>query len=347
MIHLTGRDITLSLNELWFILIAVLFVGFFFLEGYDFGVGMATRFVARDQLERRIMVNTIGPFWDANEVWLITAGGAMFAAFPNWYATLFSGFYIPLVVMLLLLIARGTAFEFRAKVAHPKWTGTWDWAIFIPSLLVPFLWGVVFSALVYGLPIDSKMNMHGVFTSFVNPYTVLGGVLITLLCLYHGLVYLCLRTDEDIQARARSLAKRLFWVLAAAAVAFIVVSFFVTDIFELRGALLYPIYAVDVLALILSAVFLSKKRDGWAFGMNVGVILLTVGSLFIGLFPRVMISNINPANNLTIYNAASGSYSLTVMTIVALTLLPFVIGYSIWSYYVFRKRVTKKETLQY
>lgn len=337
----------MSLNELWFLLIAVLFIGFFFLEGYDFGVGMATRFVARDELERRVMINTIGPFWDANEVWLITAGGAMFAAFPNWYATLFSGFYIPLVVMLLLLIARGTAFEFRAKVPHPRWTETWDWAIFIPSLLVPFLWGVVFSSLVYGLPIDSKMNMHGVFTSFVNPYTVLGGLLITLLCLYHGLVYLCLRTTDDLRERARALARKLFWVLAAAAVAFVIVTFFVTDLFDRRGAWLYPIYALDVAALVLSFALLTKKRDGWAFGVNAAVILLTVSSLFIGLFPRVMISNISSAYNLTVYNSASGSYSLGVMTIVAFTLLPFVLGYSIWSYYVFRKRVSKKEHMEY
>jgi cytochrome d oxidase, subunit II (cydB) len=344
---LTGRRITLLLSELWFLLIAVLFIGFFFLEGYDFGVGMSTRFLAKSELERRVLVNTIGPFWDANEVWLITAGGAMFAAFPNWYATLFSGFYIPLVVMLLLLIARGTAFEFRAKVDHPKWSNAWDWAIFIPSLLVPFLWGVVFSSLVFGLPIDSKMNMHGVFTSFVNPYTVLGGLLITLLCFYHGLVYLCLRTTDDIRERARSLAKSIFWPLAAAALAFVVVTYFVTDLFARRGAILVPVYVLDVLALVLSVIFLKNKRDGWAFGMNAGVILLTVASLFIGLFPRVMISSIKPAYDLTVYNASSGSYSLSVMTIVAVTLLPFVIGYSIWSYYIFRKRVSKKEHMEY
>lgn len=342
-----GRDIIVLLSELWFLLIAVLFIGFFFLEGYDFGVGMATRFVARGETERRVMINTIGPFWDANEVWLITAGGAMFAAFPNWYATLFSGFYIPLVVMLLLLIARGTAFEFRAKVGHVKWVETWDWAIFIPSLLVPFLWGVVFSSLVYGLPIDKNMNMHGVFTSFVNPYTVLGGITVTLLCLYHGLVYLCLRITDDLQQRARALAAKVFWLLAAALLAFVAVTFFVTDIFTIRGAWLYPIYLLAVLSLVLSQIFLAKKRDGWAFGMNAGLIALTIASLFVGLFPRVMISNIKSAYDLTVYNASSGSYSLSVMTIVAVTLLPFVLGYSIWSYYVFRKRVTKKEKLEY
>ncbi len=347
MIHLMGRRITLLLNELWFLLIAVLFIGFFFLEGYDFGVGMATRFVARNETERRMLINTIGPFWDANEVWMITAGGAMFAAFPNWYATLFSGFYVPLVFLLLLLIARGTAFEYRAKVDHPKWSGTWDWAIFIASLLCPFLWGVVFSTLVYGLPIDKNMNMHATFASIVHPYSVLGGILITLLCLYHGLVFLCLRTTDELQQRARALAKKVFWILAVAALAFISVTYFVTDLFAKRGAFLYPIYALDVIVLILSAVFLSKKRDGWAFGMNAGVILLTVASLFVGLFPRLMISSVTPAYNLTVYNSASGSYSLTVMTIVAITLLPFVLGYSIWSYYVFRKRVTKDHHLEY
>lgn len=342
-----GRRITLSLNELWFLLIAILFIGFFFLEGYDFGVGMATRFVARDDLERRVLVNTIGPFWDANEVWLITAGGAMFAAFPNWYATLFSGFYVPLVVLLLLLIARGTAFEFRAKLPNLKWSGSWDWLIFTASLLCPFLWGVVFSTLVKGLPIDKNMNMHATFTSIVNPYSVIGGLLITLLCLYHGLVFICLRVSDDLRDRARSLAKKIFWLLAVVALVFIGTSYFVTDIFARRGAILLPLYGLDVVVLLLSFYFLAKEKDGWAFGMNAGVILLTVSSLFIGLFPRVMVSSIKSAYDLTITNAASGSYSLTVMSIVAISLLPFVLAYSIWSYYAFRKRLSKKDSLNY
>lgn len=337
----------LSLNELWFLLVAVLFIGFFFLEGYDFGVGMALRFLGKNEAERRLLVNTIGPFWDANEVWLLTAGGAMFAAFPNWYATLFSGFYIPLVIMLLLLIGRGVAFEFRGKVDHPKWKNVWDWAIFTASLLAPFLWGVVFSSLVHGLPIDRKMNMHGVFTSYVNGYTVLGGIAVTLLCFYHGLVFVTLRTVGDLQKRARKLALKMSVALAVFLVAFVAATYFATDLFSARGAILVPVYLLVVLFLVFSGVLLKKQHEGWAFGMNAVVIALTIASLFIGLFPRVMISSINHAYNLTIYNASSGSYSLAVMSIVAVTLLPFVLAYSIWSYYIFRKRVTSHDHLEY
>lgn len=336
-----------SLNELWFLLVAVLFIGFFFLEGYDFGVGMATRFLGKNEVERQILINAIGPFWDANEVWLLTAGGAMFAAFPNWYATLFSGFYIPLVVMLLLLIGRGVAFEFRGKVDHPGWKNVWDWAIFAASLLAPFLWGVVFSSLVHGLPIDGKMNMHGTFTSFVNVYTVLGGIAVTLLCFYHGLVFVTLRTVGDLQERARSLALKVSALLAGFLVAFVIATYFATDLFTVRGAILVPIYALVVIFLVLSGVLLTKKRDGWAFGMNALVIALTIASLFVGLFPRVMISSISNTYNLTIYNASSGSYSLAVMSIVAATLLPFVLAYSIWSYYIFRKRISSHKHLEY
>ncbi|MBE6183136.1 cytochrome d ubiquinol oxidase subunit II [Heyndrickxia ginsengihumi] len=337
----------MSLNELWFLLISVLFVGFFFLEGYDYGVGMATRFLAKNEVERRVLINTIGPFWDSNEVWMITAGGAMFAAFPNWYATLFSGFYVPLVLMLLLLIARGTAFEFRGKVGNSNWRNTWDWLIFLASLLVPLLWGVVFSAIVHGLPIDHNMNMDAAFSSYLNMYTILGGLAITLLCFFHGLVFICLRTVGDLQRRARQMAKKVIGILAIFLIAFVIATYFSTDLFSVRGGLLVPIYALVVIFLALSGYFLAKKRDGWAFGMNAAVIALTIASLFVGLFPRVMISNIKSAYDLTIYNAASGSYSLTVMSIVAVTLLPFVLGYTIWSYIVFRKRVHKDQHLEY
>lgn len=335
------------LSNLWFLLIAVLFIGFFFLEGYDYGVGMATRFVAHTKDERTILNQAIGPFWDANEVWMITAGGAMFAAFPNWYATLFSGFYVPLVVMLFLLIGRATAFEFRVKIPNSKWTGTWDWLIFLAGLLAPFLWGVVFSTLVQGLPIDKAMNMHAGLFDIVNVYSVLGGLLITLLCLYHGLVFLTLRVTDDLQARSRALAKKIFWPLAVVALVFIIDSYFATDIFARRGAILVPVYVLDVIALLLSVYFVSKKKDGWALGMNAGVILLTVGSLFIGLFPRVMVSSIKPAYDLTVSNASSGNYSLTVMTIVTICLLPIVLAYTIWSYYAFRKRVSGSDTAGY
>lgn len=337
----------LSLNELWFLLVGVLFVGFFFLEGFDFGVGMSTKFLARTDGEKRVLINSIGPFWDANEVWLLTAGGAMFAAFPNWYATLFSGYYTPLVVVLLALIGRGVAFEFRGKKETERWKKSWDWAIFLGSLLPPFLFGVVFAGLIQGLPIDGQMEMKAGLFDMVNVYTLLGGVTVTVLCLVHGLMFTTLRTIGSLQERARKQAKMLLVPLAVLLVAFGAMTYFKTDVFEARGGILAAVAVVGVIVYLLAGYFMAKKRDGWAFGMTGGVIILSIASVFIGLFPRVMISSIDKAFDLTIHNAASGQYSLKVMTIVAVTLLPFVLGYQIWSYFVFHKRLHEKEHLEY
>ncbi|PAD77314.1 cytochrome d ubiquinol oxidase subunit II [Paenibacillus campinasensis] len=337
----------LSLNELWFILVAVLFIGFFFLEGFDFGVGMSTRFLAKNDTERRILINSIGPFWDANEVWLLTAGGAMFAAFPNWYATLFSGFYIPLVFLLLALIGRGVAFEFRGKVDNTRWKKVWDAAIFLGSVLPPFLLGVVFACLIQGLPIDAQMQLHAGFFDVVNLYTVVGGLTMVMLCLLHGLMFTTLRTTGQLQERARRLARRLLLPVAGLFMVFGVMTYMVTDIIEKKGMLVSLLLILAMVAFLIGGYFMSVKRDGWAFGMTGAVIVLLVTSVFAGLFPRVMISSINSAFDLTIYNAASGPYSLKIMTIVAVTLLPFVLGYQIWSYFVFHKRVNEKEHLEY
>ncbi|MFD1179493.1 cytochrome d ubiquinol oxidase subunit II [Paenibacillus puldeungensis] len=337
----------MSLNELWFVLVAVLFIGFFFLEGFDFGIGMSTRFLAKNDMERRVLINSIGPFWDANEVWLLTAGGAMFAAFPNWYATMFSGYYTPLVVLLLALIGRGVAFEFRGKVDSGKWKTTWDIAIFVGSLLPPFLLGVVFSGLMKGLPIDGDMEMKAGLFDMVNVYTLVGGITVVMLCLVHGLLFATLRTTGDLQERARKMAHKLLIPLAVMFVLLGVLTYFQTDVFEVRGLLLGIVAVLGVVAFVLAGMFISKKRDGWAFGMTGTMIALSIASVFIGLFPRVMVSSINETFSLTIHNAASGHYSLKVMTIVALTLLPFVLGYQIWSYFVFHKRVHEKEHLEY
>jgi cytochrome d ubiquinol oxidase subunit II len=337
----------LELNVLWFILVAVLFIGFFFLEGFDFGVGMSTQIIAKNDTERRILINSIGPFWDANEVWLITAGGALFAAFPHWYATLFSGFYTPLVVVLLALIIRATGFEFRAKGDSPLWKKSWDVCIFLGSLLPPLLFGVVFACFMQGLPIDKNMELKAGFFDIVNYYTLVGGLTVLILCLVHGLMFTTLRTVGDLQNRARKTAQKLLPLLGILLLAFTVLTYIKSDIFDARGEILSAIFGLGVIVFVLIGFFISRKRDGWAFGMTGGVIILSFAAVFIGLFPRVMISSISDAFSLTITNAASGNYSLKVMTIVALTLLPFVLGYQIWSYIVFRKRVTEKSHLEY
>jgi cytochrome d ubiquinol oxidase subunit II len=337
----------MQLNELWFVLIAVVFIGFFFLEGFDFGVGMSLRFLARNEKERSIMVNTIGPVWDANEVWLLTGGGAIFAAFPNWYATMFSGYYIPLLVVLLALIARGVSFEFRSKVPHTRWTNIWDWALFFGSILPPFLLGVLFTSMLKGMPIHKDMNMTAGFTDFINVYSLWGGVTVTLLSFLHGLNFITLKTEGELRKRSSALAKKIVVAVLLSLVVFVLLSWFMTDIFDVRLIPELILVAAIVLVYGISYFFIAKKREGLAFTMSGLGLAFTVTAIFTGLFPRVMISSINKAFDLTVYNASSGAYSLKIMTIVALTILPFVLGYTIWSYYIFRKRVSDKEHLTY
>jgi cytochrome d ubiquinol oxidase subunit II len=337
----------MALSELWFVLIAVVFIGFFFLEGFDFGVGMSTRFLARSQTERSILVNTIGPFWDANEVWLLTGGGAIFAAFPHWYATMFSGYYLPLFAVLLCLIGRGVSFEFRRKLNNSHWTNVWDWVIFLCSLLPPFLVGVLFTSMLKGMPIGSDMNMSAGFADYINLYSLWGGLTVTLICLLHGLNFLTLKTEDEIRERSAKLAKKLTFAVIGALAVFVGLSWLMTDIFEVRMVPELILVGLIVVVYALTPYFIARKQEGLAFTMTGLGLAFTVSAIFTGLFPRVMISSINKAFNLTVYNAASGDYSLKIMTIVVVTTLPFVLAYTVWSYYVFRKRVSHKEHLTY
>lgn len=333
----------MSLNELWYLLIAILFIGFFVLEGFDFGVGTVARFLGKDDTEKRVYIQTIGPFWDANEVWLITAGGAMFAAFPHWYATLFSGFYIPLVFMLLALILRGVSFEFRGKVDSPRWKNSWDWALFIGSFLPPILWGVVLGNFMTGMPIDQNKEMVGGFLQFLHPFALLTGVMFLCLCIVHGLQFITLRTVGELQERARSVAKALAPVTLILLLGFLFIGYQTTDIFTYHGAAWVIVPLLGWVALLLASFLNVRKLDGWAFAMTSFTIILITASVFIGMFPRIMISSISDAYSITIFSGASGAYTLKIMTYFSLTLLPFVLGYQGWSYYVFRKRVKKSE----
>ncbi|MED4346191.1 cytochrome d ubiquinol oxidase subunit II [Heyndrickxia coagulans] len=333
----------MQLNELWFVLICVLFVGFVFLEGFDFGVGMSTKFLAKNETEKRVLINTIGPFWDANEVWLLTAGGAMFAAFPNWYATLFSGYYLAFVVLLLALIARGVAFEFRGKLQASKWKGIWDWAILLGSLLPPFLLGALFSGMIKGLPIDRSMTMHAGFFDIVNLYTIVGGLAFVALVYLHGLMFIRLKTDGEIRERAGKAAMKMYMAAGAVVVLFAILTAVFTDAFVKRGAILIPVYAVAIVLYLGLYPLLRNKKEGLSFAVTGLILILVTVSFFVALFPNVLISSMGAANNLTLYKASSSPYSLKVMTIVACTMVPVVLAYTIWSYYVFRKRVTPHE----
>ncbi|MGG2085690.1 cytochrome d ubiquinol oxidase subunit II [Priestia aryabhattai] len=336
-----------SLNEFWYLLVSVLFVGFIFLEGFDFGIGMVSRFLGRNDLERRAFINTIGPFWDANEVWLISAIGAMFAAFPNWYATLLSGSYVLFVLLLLSLIGRGVAFEFRGKVEKQAWKNAWDWVIFFGSLFPPLIFGILFSALMKGLPVESNMQMNAGFSDIVNLYTITGGVTLTMLCLWHGLIFATIRTIDDIRDRSRKVAMKLLPVNALLLLIFSGMTFFETDLFSNHSRLMLYTFFIGIFVYLLAGFFLTRKKDGWAFVMSGLILILSISSIFAGLFPTVLVSSINESYSLTIHNAASGNYSLKIMSYAAIALLPFVLGYQIWSYYVFRKRVDHKEHMEY
>ncbi|AHF06309.1 cytochrome d ubiquinol oxidase subunit II [Desulfitobacterium metallireducens] len=331
----------MDLNILWFILITVLFAGFFFLEGFDFGVGILLPFLGKNDTERRVLINTIGPVWDGNEVWMITAGGALFAAFPNWYATLFSGFYLALFLILVALIVRGVAFEFRSSDRSPQWRNLWDWMIFIGSALSAILWGVACADLIRGVPIDAKMQFAGNFFDLVSPYAILGGVSTFLIFTLHGALYLSLKTEGEILHRVQSGAKKIGVVTVLVVVAFAVMTAFETDLFASTGATIALL--VCALALVLANVMTRSGKSGWAFISSALTIIFLTVSIFWGLFPRVMVSSLKPEWSLTIYNASSSPYTLKIMTIVALSMVPIVLAYQAWTYWVFRKRVTEKE----
>jgi cytochrome d ubiquinol oxidase subunit II len=337
----------MDLNTLWFILIAVLFIGYFFLEGFDFGVGILLPFLGKEDKERRVIINTIGPFWDGNEVWLLTAGGATFAAFPNWYATMFSGFYLALFLMLLALIVRGVAFEFRSKDKNPSWRKLWDWMIFIGSLVPALLWGVAIANLVRGVPIDADMSYVGGFWNLLNPYALAGGLASLAVFTLHGAIFLTLRTKDDMLEKARAAAGRLWLPAVALSVLFAGASYFATDVFSRLGIDpgVVPIGAVA--ALLATGWFIRSRREGWAFAMTGLAIALSTITVFMGLYPRVMVSSLNPDWSLTIYNASSSPYTLKVMSIVALIFVPIVLIYQGWTYWIFRERVGREHSLKY
>jgi cytochrome d ubiquinol oxidase subunit II len=338
----------MSLNTLWFSLVTVLFTGFFFLEGFDYGVGILLPFLGKDDVERRTIINSIGPVWDGNEVWMITAGGALFASFPNVYATLFSGFYLALVLMLVALIIRGVSFEFRGKRPDKVWRSFWDWSIFTGSLLPALLWGVAVANLMRGFAIDQQMNYYGGLLPLLNPFALLGGVVFVALFTMHGANFLTRKVPADIAQRAGKLAFSVWIAATALTVVFVVWTFFATDILTKSGinGLIPAILAA--LALLVSGWLIRSGKSGWAFITGSLVIVFATLMVFLGLYPRILVSTIDPSWSLTIVNAASSPYTLKIMSIVAAIFVPLVLIYQGWTYWVFRKRVeTKSDKLVY
>jgi cytochrome d ubiquinol oxidase subunit II len=328
------------LNNIWFVIVAIFWVGFFVLEGFDFGVGMLHSFVGHDDVERRIAVNTIGPVWDGNEVWLVVAGAAIFAAFPSWYATMFSTFYLALLLALVALIMRGVSFEYQRKIDNPRWRSLWRWSLTIGSLLVPLLLGTALGDLLHGLPIDSSHNYTGNFVGLLQPFGLYTGLTLTVLCLFLGATYLALKTEDALRERVSRLSGRLGWLAAVITFGWLTWVHVGLGV----GFVPNPIEALGLVAVVGAAMFAESRSEGWAFAGAATAIGSVVGSIFFELFPRVMVSSTNTAYNLTVSNSASPSYTLKVMTVVAVIFFPLVLAYQGWSLYVFRKRIARPTT---
>ncbi len=334
----------MTFQTVWFLLIAVLWVGYFILEGFDFGVGMLHRFVSRNEADRRAVLTTLGPVWDGNEVWLLVAGGATFAAFPEWYATLFSGFYFPLFLILVSLIVRGVAFEYRSKYGKAQWRQRWDIAIMVSSAIPALLWGVAFANIVKGVPIEKASNGSleyvGGFFNLLNPFALLGGVVTLTVFLTHGAVFLSLKTTGEIRERSRAIAKTTGLIAAVSCVGFLTwTNLLFTDINS-------QVLILSVLVALLWVAGMTANfvgREGWAFIFNSVAIAAFVSTLFYALYPRVMPSSLGAQFDLTITNASSTDYTLKVMTIVAVVMTPIVLIYQGWTYWVFRKRVSASQ----
>ncbi|MEE6260003.1 cytochrome d ubiquinol oxidase subunit II [Plantactinospora sonchi] len=324
----------MELTTLWFLLVAVLFTGYFILEGFDFGVGVLLPVLGRDDRERRVLINTIGPVWDGNEVWLITAAGALFAAFPGWYATLFSGFYLPMLLILLALIFRGVAFEYRHKRPDAAWKTRWDTAIFVGSLIPAVLWGIIFANILRGVPLNAHHDYTGGLGDLFSPYALLGGLTTGALFTTHGAVFLALKTTGDVRARAGRLAARLTPATAGVTAAFLATTLAVR---HTPAAVALAVAAAPALAAAVAAT--RVRREGWAFAGTAAAIGLTVATLFAALFPNVLPSTGDPAGTLTVTNAASAGYTLKIMSWIAVFFTPVVLLYQGWTYWVFRKRI--------
>jgi cytochrome d ubiquinol oxidase subunit II len=324
-----------QLHTIWFVILAIFWIGFFVLEGFDFGVGMLHTIAGRTEAERKLALSTIGPWWDGNEVWLVVAGAGMFAAFPGWYATMFSALYLALLLVLVALMARGVSFEFRDKSESPRWRSTWRWAMTISCLLIPLLLGVGLGDLLNGLPIDSAHDYTGNFFDLLTPYGLWTGLTLVALCLLHGATFLKLRTTDHVRERARAVARPLGWV----AIAFVVGWVIWTRNVAGGPDVPQPVEILAIIAAGFAARLATGDHDGLSFASSMVAIAATVGSIFIALYPNVMISSTSAAFNLTVSNSASGSYALTVMSIVTVIFLPVVLLYQGWSFYVFRARV--------
>ena len=333
------------LETIWFVLWGVLWAVYFMLDGFDFGVGMLMPFLARSEEEKRTLYQSLGPFWDGNEVWLITAGGVTFAAFPLTYAVMFSSLYSALMLVLFALIFRAVSIEFRNQVARPGWRAAWDFGMFLGSLLPALLLGVAFGNIFQGIPIDGRGAFHGTLLTLLNPYALLTGVVFVMLFLVHGALWQAVKSDGDLHHRSVSAARKLWPVLLAVAVVFLVATRSATALWNnyLGNPVLFLIPLVPVAGLLLTRLFLARQSCGRAwFSSSLTIVGCTLFGV-IGLYPSLLPSSLDPAYSLTVHNSASSPLTLKIMLVVALIFVPVVIAYQTWVYVLFRGKVTAEE----
>lgn len=333
----------MALRELWFVLVGVLTTGYFILEGFDYGVGMLHPWLNHTDTERRASLSSIAPIWAANEVWLVAAGGALFAAFPNWYATMFSGFYLALILVLLGLIVRGVGMEFRSQDSRRGWRGLWDWLIFSGSLVVTIIWGMAFSNLLRGVPINRHMIYVGTFGTLFNGFSLWGALTFVLLFIVHGGGYLAIKGDAYSRKMGRLVESKLIWPATGAMVVWFIWMDHLPSSQGHVGDLAIILQGVVVLGLLMARLAGYLTKDRWAFAFNSLSIAVTIIAIFRILFPRVMVSSLNAAWNLTINNTASTAYTLGIMSVTAIVILPIIIGYQSWLYWTFRRPVNDQE----
>jgi cytochrome d ubiquinol oxidase subunit II len=333
------------LQTIWFFLWGLLWAVFFMTDGFDLGIGTLYPFLGKTDQDKRVMINALGPLWDGNEVWLITAGGVTFAAFPLVYSVMFSSLYSALMLILFALILRGVSFEFRGKVESPRWKKVWDTCIFIGSFAPALLFGVAFANIFRGIPIDHNGMYHGTLFTLLNPYGLLGGVLFVLLFMNHGALWLAIKSEGDLNKRAASTAGKLWPALVCVAVVFLIASKFSTRLYDnyVQHPAFFIVIVITVLALLSIRFFLARKAYFKAWFASA---LTIVGATFfgvIGLFPDLFPSSLNPRYSLTANNASSSPLTLKIMLIVVIVFIPVVIGYQIWAYNLFKGKVTEAD----
>ncbi|HEY9291345.1 MAG TPA: cytochrome d ubiquinol oxidase subunit II [Microlunatus sp.] len=328
----------MELTTVWFVAQMILWLGYFVLEGFDFGVGMSLPLIGRKDADRQAMLGTIGPVWDGNEVWVIVAGGAMFAAFPGWYATTFSAFYLPLLAILVGLIIRAVAFEYREHHESARWRRGWDLCMITGSALPSFIWGLVFGNMVRGMPIDAGHEFTGSLVDLLNPFAVLTGLVTLLLFLTHGAVFLALKTTGELRLRAKRLTSVVGVITAVFGLIFL--AWFNFGVVTANHGPTLILSVAVVIALLFGLGMHLADRDGWSFVGTAAAVGGVVLALFASLYPRLIPSTTNPAWSLTIHNSSASHYTLTIMSWSALVLVPLVLAYQAWTYWVFRKRIT-------